>query len=72
MGEDNIKTYPSEIECYDVDWIGLGDDKDQRRARVSTEMNLQASLMTRNLLTKSAIKRRNINPLNTELNPICQ
>ena len=35
---------------YDVDWIGLADDKDLRRALVSTVMNLQVLLMIRHLL----------------------
>ena len=50
-GEDNIKMYPWEIRCYDVDWIGLADDKEQRRARVST-------VMARDLLSTSVMKRR--------------
>jgi hypothetical protein len=37
---DNIKMVLSEIGWDSVDWIGLAQDREQRRARVNTVMNL--------------------------------
>jgi hypothetical protein len=41
--EDNIKMDLKEIECGDMDWINLADDRDQRQALVNTIMNLQVA-----------------------------
>jgi hypothetical protein len=41
--EDNIKMDFREIGYGDVDWIDLAQDRDQRRALVSTVMNLWVS-----------------------------
>jgi hypothetical protein len=40
MLEDNIKMDLIEMERKCVDWVNLGQDKDQRRAIVNTVMNL--------------------------------
>jgi hypothetical protein len=39
--EDNIKMDLGEIGWGGVDWIDLGEDRDQRRALVNTVMNLR-------------------------------
>jgi hypothetical protein len=40
---DNIKIDLREIECDDIDWIDLAQDRDQWRALVNTLMNLRIS-----------------------------
>ena len=39
--EDNIKTELQEVGCWDMDWIGLAQDRDRWRTLVSAVMNLQ-------------------------------
>jgi hypothetical protein len=39
--EHNIKTDLGEVGCGCVDWIGLAQDRDRRRALVSAVMNLR-------------------------------
>jgi hypothetical protein len=38
---DNIKVDLGEIGYDGVDWVGLAQDRDKRRARVNATMNLQ-------------------------------
>ena len=38
--EDNIKMDLQEVECGDMDWIGLARDRDRWRAVVNAAMNL--------------------------------
>jgi hypothetical protein len=38
---DNIKMDLGEIEWSGRDWIGLGQDRDQRRVLVNTAMNIR-------------------------------
>jgi hypothetical protein len=38
---DNIKMDLLEIDCGGVGWIGLGQDRDKRRALVKAAMNLR-------------------------------
>jgi hypothetical protein len=38
---DNIKMYLREIEWKGMDWIGVGEDRDQWRALLNTVMNLR-------------------------------
>jgi hypothetical protein len=39
--EDNIRMDLREMGWSDMDWIDLAEDRDQRRALVSTAMNLR-------------------------------
>jgi hypothetical protein len=41
MWKDNIKMYPTEIGCDDVDWIHLVQNRVQWRAVVYTAVNLR-------------------------------
>ena len=38
---NNIKMDLQEVRCGHVDWIGLAQDRDRRRALVSAVMNLR-------------------------------
>jgi hypothetical protein len=39
--EDNIRMDLQEVECGDMDWIGLAQDRDRWRVLVNTAMNLR-------------------------------
>jgi hypothetical protein len=39
--EDNIKMDIQEVGCWDMDWIGLAQDRDRWRALVNEVMNLR-------------------------------
>jgi len=39
--EDNIKMDLHEVECEDIDWIDVDQDRDMWRARVNAVMKLQ-------------------------------
>ena len=39
--EDNIKMDLQEVECVDMDWIGLAQDRNRWRALVNPVMNLR-------------------------------
>jgi hypothetical protein len=38
---DNIRMDLGEVECGDVDWIGLAKDRNRWRARVNSVLNLR-------------------------------
>ena len=40
--ENNIRMDLQEVECGGMDWIELAQNRDRRRALVTTVMNLQA------------------------------
>jgi hypothetical protein len=39
--DDNIKLDLQEVECGDMDWIGLAQDRDRWRVLVNAAMNLR-------------------------------
>jgi hypothetical protein len=41
--EDNIKMDIQEVECEDMDWIELAQDREQWRSLLNTVMNLRLS-----------------------------
>jgi hypothetical protein len=41
--EDNVRKYLEEIDCEDMDWIHLAQDRNRWRAVVNTVMNLRLS-----------------------------
>jgi hypothetical protein len=40
---DNIRMHLGEVECGDVDWIGLAKDRNRWRALVNSVLNLRVS-----------------------------
>ena len=50
-GKDNIKMYLKELRWGGLDWIGLAQDRDRRRAVVKAVMNFLIPLNAGNFLT---------------------
>jgi hypothetical protein len=51
--EGNIKMDLQEVECRSMDWIELAQERDRRRAFVSTVMNLRVPQNAWNFLTRA-------------------
>jgi hypothetical protein len=50
--EDNIKMGLQVVECWDVDWIDLAQDRDKWQALVNAVMNLRVPYIKGNFLTR--------------------
>ena len=48
--EDNIKMNLQEVDCGDIEWIDLAQDRDIWRALVNVVMNLRVPQNARNFL----------------------
>jgi len=50
--QDNIKMGLQDVECWDVDWIDLAQDRDKWQALVNAVMNILVPYNKGNFLTR--------------------